>query len=70
MSERLMHRSMERPGPVLFSIWCPAPGSGDVGVELALIQEPDLMAWDLVCTLLCAQSHVCEPVAEDCWKLC
>ena len=61
---------MERPGPVLFSVWCPAPGSGDVGVELALIQEPDLMTWDLVGTLLCAQSHVCEPVAEDCWKLC
>ena len=31
-------------------------------VELALIQEPELMAWDLVGTVLCAQSHVCEPV--------
>ena len=33
-----------------------------MGVELALIQEPELMAWDIFGTVLCAQSHVCEPV--------
>ena len=38
-------------------------------VELALIQEPELMAWDLFGTVLCAQSHVCEHVVEDSCKL-
>ena len=36
-----------------------------MGVELTLIQEPELMALDLFGTVLCAQSHVCEPVIED-----
>ena len=46
----------------MFSNWCPAGWRGDVGVELALIQEPELMAWDLFGTLFCSQSHVDEPV--------
>ena len=40
-----------------------------MGVELALIQGPELIAYDLVCTLLWAKSHGCEQVVEDSRKL-
>ena len=48
----------------------PSTLEDDVDVEPALNQEPELITSDLVGTLLCARSHVCEPVVEGICKLC